>query len=272
VESRRGKTDPALNFHINMTEQNKTFQISKSDSPWGGHSACLGATPYIRDASTTFHVPLASIFALLAVFGLFFPLRAHANPVPRHDAIAATVGANLSDDKAIQGKETKEFPALIYGVWRGDVVQKIVDQQEISLVAEFSEDKSCSIQIFMDSIMTGFGVTRANDSVHLRGSWEISDGMILATLRVEEWTQKIQHSDAPGHTGPVEETRKKLSGNELFFSFAYDSAKELITYYPTMGQFPPEKTKVTSADDKTLFLIAPIEMEKIENPLPDGNH
>jgi hypothetical protein len=170
------------------------------------------------------------------------------------------------------GKDSKEISSSLCGAWRGDVVQNMIDRQAISLVALFNEDKSCSIVCSVDSIITGLGVTKTSEWVHLKGSWELAKGGVLATMRQEEWKQKSQHFDGPGRTGPVKETPRITSRNEILFFFAYDPAKQLVTYFPMRAGIPSEKSQVSSADGSNLFIMKTIDMEKIENPLPDGNH
>lgn len=169
-------------------------------------------------------------------------------------------------------KDADNFQNALLGVWQGRVEERIIDQKNITIMAEFSEDKSCSIVLTVDSVIRGFGVSKFRDRVHLKGTWETSPATILATARQVEWSQESQHSDGPGRTGPEEKSNRKLSDQEFIFYFAYNPAKELVTYMPITGMYPLEKTKIVSADDYKLSLMIPIEMEKIENPLENGNH
>lgn len=169
-------------------------------------------------------------------------------------------------------KDAEKFQNALLGVWQGHVKQRMIDMQEIVVMAEFSKDKSCSIYISVDSVIRGLGVTKMRDRIHLKGAWETSPATILATARPVEWNIESQHSDGPGRTGPEEKSSRKLSDKDFIFYFAYDPAKEVITYMPISGKYPLEKTNVASADGHSLSLMAPIDMKKIENPLENGNH
>jgi len=169
-------------------------------------------------------------------------------------------------------KDADNFQNALLGVWQGQVEERIIDQKNITIMAEFSEDKSCSIVISVESIIRGLGVTKKSDRVHLKGTWETSPATILATARQVEWSKESQHSDGPGRTSPEDKSNRNLSDQDFIFYFAYDPAREIITYMPISGIYPLEKTKVVSAEGDKLSLMLPIEMEKIENPLKNGNH
>jgi hypothetical protein len=169
-------------------------------------------------------------------------------------------------------KDAEKFQNALLGVWQGQVEERIIDQKNITIMAEFSEDKSCSIVLAVDSVIRGFGVSKFRDRVHLKGTWETSPASILATARQVEWSQESQHSDGPGRTGPEEKSNRKLSDQEFIFYFAYNPENELVTYMPMNTFYPSEKTQIVSADDYNLSHMLPIKMEKIENPLENGNH
>jgi hypothetical protein len=169
-------------------------------------------------------------------------------------------------------KDADNFQNALLGVWQGQVEERIIDQKNITIMAEFSEDKSCSIVISVESIIRGLGVSKMRDRVHLKGTWETSPATILATARQVEWSKESQHSDGPGRTSPEDKSNRNLSDQDFIFYFAYDPAREIITYMPISGIYPLEKTKVVSAEGDKLSLMLPIEMEKIENPLKNGNH
>ena len=250
------------------------FQIqpchrSKRDSPQGGRPACHRSIPISgRDARATFPALPPSICALLAAFGLFFPIPAPANPAPQAETSAES---NTSADSK-NAQASAEIPALLHGVWRGNAEQDFVAVRDINLVVEFGEDKSCSIVLSADTYFTGPSITKISDEVHLNGSWERSDGEILATMRQTEWTQKEQELSRYGESTPAEETQRQIPEAEFLFCFDFDPAKQLLTYTPLTSKYSNKNKTLSSADGANLLIIIPIKMEKIENPLPGGNH
>jgi hypothetical protein len=186
-------------------------------------------------------------------------------------AASTDATATKSTDTAIQDTGAKELSSLISGVWQGDAVQELIARREINLMVEFCDDKSCSIVLSTDTFFTGLDITKVTDRVHLLGSWEELDGAIFAIMRQTEWKQEIQEFNGYGQSTPVEKAQRKLSEFEFLFSFDYDPSKGIITYNQITNKNRGKKTIVTSGDGASLLIMIPVEMKKIENPLPDGN-